>query len=124
MFIELGSSPEQWGDVKAAEAVAHSAMIAIANFEELPSATAVLGVGGTHYNQQFTVSALMGVATFGHMVPKYAVSKIDVDMVRQCVEKTCEKVSYALLDWKGIKSEDKPGLIAAVEAAKLPYKKI
>ena len=124
MFVELGSSPDQWGDVKAAEAVAHSAMIAIANFEKLPSATAVLGVGGTHYNQQFTLSALMGVATFGHMVPKYAVSKIDVDMVRQCVEKTYEKVSYALLDWKGIKSEDKLGLIAALEAAKLPYKKI
>ena len=124
MFVELGSSPEQWSDVKAAEAVAHSAMIAIANFEESPSATAVLGVGGTHYNQQFTLSALMGVAAFGHMVPKYAVSNIDADMVRQCVEKTFEKVPYALLDWKGIRSEDKPGLIAALEDARLPYKRI
>ena len=34
MFVELGSSPEQWGDVAAAEAVAHSAMTAIANFDD------------------------------------------------------------------------------------------
>jgi D-aminoacyl-tRNA deacylase len=125
MFVELGSSPTQWGDSVAAEAVAHSAMTAIANFEApTPSCSAVLGIGGTHYNQQFTLMALMGAATFGHMIPKYAISHIDAQIVKQCVEKTLEKVPYALLDWKGIKSEDKPGLLAALETAGLPYKKI
>jgi len=125
MFVELGSSPEQWCDHVAAEAVAHSAMTAIANFEAPnASCSAVLGIGGTHYNQQFTLMALMGAATFGHMIPKYAVSQIDAEMVKQCVERTLEKVPYALLDWKGIKSEDKLGLIAALESAGLPYKKI
>ncbi|MFA7397255.1 MAG: D-aminoacyl-tRNA deacylase [Candidatus Bathyarchaeia archaeon] len=123
MFIELGSSSEQWGDSVAAEAVAHSAMTTIANFEA-SSYPAVLGIGGTHYNQQFTLMALMGVATFGHMIPKYAVEYIDAEMVKQCVDKTLEKVSYAILDWKGIRSEDKPGLIAALESAGLPYKKL
>ena len=60
--------------------------------------------------------ALMGEAIFGHMIPKYAVSTIDAEMIKQCVEKTLEKVSLALLDWKGIKSEDKPNLLAALEA--------
>ncbi len=125
MFVELGSSPEQWSDQVAAEAVAHSAMTAIANFEApTPSCSAVLGIGGTHYNQQFTLMALMGAATFGHMIPKYAIPQIDAEMLKQCVEKTLEKVHYALLDWKGIKSEDKPGLLAALESAGLPYKKI
>lgn len=125
MFVELGSSPPQWGDSCAAEAVAHSAMTAIANFEAPASpCSAVLGIGGTHYNQQFTLMALMGAATFGHMIPKYAVPRIDAEMVKQCVERTLEKVPYALLDWKGIKSEDKPGLLAVLEAAGLPYKKM
>ncbi len=123
MFVELGSSPPQWSDHVAAEAVAHSAMTAIANFEA-PTTSAVLGIGGTHYNQQFTLMALMGAATFGHMIPKYAVSAIDADIVKQCVERTLEKVPLALLDWKGIKSEDKPSLLAALESAGLPYKKI
>ena len=73
MFVELGSSPAQWSDLMAAEAVAHSAMTAIANFAA-PTTSAVLGIGGTHYNQQFTLMALVGEATFGHMIPKYAVS--------------------------------------------------
>jgi D-aminoacyl-tRNA deacylase len=125
MFVELGSSPAQWGDTLAAETVAHSAMTAIANFEaSAQSCSAVLGIGGTHYNQQFALMALMGAATFGHMIPKYAIPRIDSEMIKQCVEKTLEKVPYALLDWKGIKSEDKPGLLAALETARLPYKKI
>jgi len=124
MFVELGSTPEQWSDAKAAEAVAHSAMTAIATFEAPSSHPAVLGIGGTHYNQQFTLMALMGVATFGHMIPKYAVPYIDADMIKQCVEKTLEKVPLAFLDWKGIKSEDKPGLLSALESAGLPYNKV
>jgi D-aminoacyl-tRNA deacylase len=123
MFVELGSSPGQWSDLRAAEAVAHSAMSAIANFTA-PASSAVLGIGGTHYNQRFTLMALMGEAAFGHMIPKYAVHLVDAEMLSQCVAKTLEKVPIALLDWKGIKSEDKPNLLSALETAGLPYKKV
>ena len=80
MFVELGSSPAQWNDLRAAEAVAHSAMSAIANFST-PANSAVLGIGGTHYNQKFTRMALAGEAVFGHMIPKYAVSMIDSEII-------------------------------------------
>ena len=123
MFVELGSSPAQWSDLRAAEAVAHSAMTAIANFNA-PTTSAVLGIGGTHYNQRFTLMALVGEAAFGHMIPKYAVSSVDAEMLSQCVEKTLEKVPLAILDWKGIKSEDKPNLLSALETAGLPFKKV
>jgi D-aminoacyl-tRNA deacylase len=123
MFVELGSSPAQWGDLRAAEAVAYSAMTAIANFSA-PTSSAVLGIGGTHYNQRFTLMALLGEAAFGHMIPKYAVHLVDAEMLRQCVERTLEKVPLAVLDWKGIKSEDKPNLLSALETAGLPFKKV
>jgi D-tyrosyl-tRNA(Tyr) deacylase len=45
-------------------------------------------------------------------------------MLKQCVEKTVERVDSAVLDWKGIRSENKPALLAALEEAGLPYKKI
>ena len=122
MFVELGSSPAQWGDFRAAEAVAYSVMKAIANFSSSAS-SAVLGIGGTHYNQRFTLMTLLGEAAFGHMIPKYAVYLIDAEMIRQCVERTLEKVPLAILDWKGIKSEDKPNLLSALETAGLPFKK-
>jgi D-aminoacyl-tRNA deacylase len=123
MFVELGSSIQQWSDLKAAEAVAHSAMTAIANFTA-PTTSAVIGIGGTHYNQRFTLMALLGEAAFGHMIPKYAVHIVDAEMLSQCVERTLEKVSLAVLDWKGIKSEDKPNLISALETNGLPFKKV
>jgi len=123
MFVELGSSPKQWRDSKAAEAVAHAAMSAIGKFGASEK-TAVLGIGGTHYNQRFTRMAADGEAIFGHMIPKYAVPLVDAEMLRQCVEKTVEKVDCAVLDWKGIKSADKPQLLAALQEIGLAYKKI
>jgi D-aminoacyl-tRNA deacylase len=123
MFVELGSSEKQWRDAKAAEAVAHAAMSAISKFPK-SEGTAVLGVGGTHYNQRFTRISLDGEAVFGHMIPKYAVPVVDAEVLRQCVDRTLEKVECALLDWKGIKSADKPQLLQALEEVGLPYKKI
>ncbi len=123
MFVELGSSDKQWQDSKAAEAVAHAAMSSISKFE-VADATAVLGVGGTHYNQRFTHMALDDEALFGHMIAKYAVPLVDANMIHQCVDKTLEKVECAILDWKGIKSADKPKLLKALEEAELPYKKL
>jgi len=122
MFVELGSSESQWNDLRAAEAVGEAAMAAITSFSV--SVTAVLGIGGPHYSQKFTQMALQGEAAFGHMVPKYAVAEVDAAMIAQCLEKTLEKVSCAVLDWKGIRSQDKPGLLSALKAAKLPFKKV
>jgi len=123
MFVELGSSEKQWRDLKAAEAVAHAALSAIGKFTASEN-TAVLGIGGTHYNQRFTRMALDDEALFGHMIAKYAVPLVDTAILQQCVDKTLEKVEYALLDWKGIKSADKPKLLKALDETGLPYKKI
>jgi D-aminoacyl-tRNA deacylase len=123
MFVELGSSEAQWSDESAARVVADAAMTAIVEFGK-PTECAVLGIGGQHYNAKFTLMALMGEAVFAHMIPKHAVPNIDVEMVAQCMAKTYEKVTLALLDWKGIRSEDKTALLDALEAAHLPYKKV
>lgn len=124
MFVELGSSEKQWNDLKAAEAVAHSAIEAITKFQVASAKTAVLGIGGTHYNQKFTTMALADKAVFSHMIPKYAIANIDKEILAQCVQKTLEKVSLALLDWKGIRSEDKPKLLKALMEADISYKKV
>ncbi len=119
MFVELGSSEYQWRDSKAAEAVAHAAMSAIEKFSK-PTSSAVLGIGGTHYNQKFTRMALNDEAIFGHMIPKYVIGLIDCEILRQCIQMTFESVSLAVLDWKGIKSEDKPNLLSSLQTIGLP----
>jgi len=123
MFVELGSSPAQWSDLKASEAVAKAAMAAICNFG-FSSRNAVLGIGGPHYNKRFTEMALKGKARFGHMIPKYAIHSVTVDLLRQSMEKTVEKVNLAILDWKGIRGLDKAHILRALKEVDLPYKKV
>lgn len=122
MFVELGSSPQQWSDLKAAEVVAHSAMEAVKQFGNYPLRT-VMGIGGPHYNAKFTRMALESDLAFGHMVPKYAISKADSDMLKQCAERTIEKVETVILDWKGIKGEDKPKLVEALNKVDIEFEK-
>jgi D-aminoacyl-tRNA deacylase len=124
MFVELGSSELQWRDVSAAEVVGHAAIEAITKRENSETRTAVLGIGGTHYNQKFTQMALKGEAIFGHMIPKYALKKIDTSILRQCIERTQETVVSAILDWKGIRSEDKQPVLSMLADIGLPTNKI
>lgn len=122
MFVELGSSEKQWNDQHAAEAVAHAAMDAIAKFHHSKS-HAALGIGGPHYNRQFTRMTIDGNQLFGHIIPKYAFKIIDTEILSQCVEKTLEKVEYAVLDWKGIRSDDKSKLLEMLKEIGLQYRK-
>jgi len=123
MFAELGSSPKQWNDSKAAEVVAHATMKAISKFGK-SQAKAVLGIGGPHYNDKFTRVALENEIAFGHIISKYAIPYIDAEILRQCVEKTLERVELAVLDWKGIKGEHKSKTVEMLKEIGLPIQKI
>ena len=112
MFAELGSTPKQWKDTKAAEVVADAAVAAVS---DCSSCSVVLGIGGPHYNKKFTKMALNNQRAFGHMIPKYALNEVDTEIIRQCIERTVEQVDSVVLDWKGIKGEHKPEIIAALE---------
>jgi len=123
MFAELGSSIEQWKDEKAAEVVARATMCCVSTISFSP-VPAVLGIGGPHYNAKFTRLALESNLAFGHIIPKHALHMVDVETIRQCVERTMEEVEFAVLDWKGIKGEDKPRIVQMLKLADLPFKKV
>jgi D-aminoacyl-tRNA deacylase len=84
---------------------------------------AVLGIGGPHYNARFTRMALESEVAFGHMIPKYAVHEADWNVLQQCVRRTSEKVEIIILDWKGIKGEDKAPLIKILMEMGIPFEK-
>ncbi len=123
MFVELGSSPAQWNDMRAAEAVGRATVESVAEFGK-SELKAVLGIGGTHYNAKFTRMALQSEIAFGHMIPKYALASVDNEILKQCVDRTYERVDHAVLDWKGIKGEDKPKLVAMLDEIGLPFEKV
>jgi D-aminoacyl-tRNA deacylase len=121
LFVELGSSLIQWNDMKAARVVARAAISAIS---EAHSYSVVLGIGGPHYNSKFTNMALTSSMAFGHIIPKYAIGSIDIEMIKHCIEKTLGLVEYVVLDWKGIKGEHKSKIISALDLLNIPFKKI
>jgi len=124
MFVELGSSMQQWADSNAACAVACATIFTIETFESKPTKKAVIGIGGTHYNKKFTQMALNGDVVFSHMISKYAVVNVDASLLKHCVERSLEQVSEVLLDWRGIRGEDKSGLLDALDVSGLVYRKI
>ena len=121
MFVEVGSSPDQWRDERAAEVVAHAAM---ATASKVSRYSVALGIGGPHYNAKFTRIALTKEIAFGHMIPKYAVSGMDLEIVKQCVERTTEKVDAVILDWKGIRGADKKKLGTILREIGVPVEKV
>ena len=122
MFAELGSSLQQWQDAKAAEIVAHATMETVKQSASKP-VKAVLGIGGPHYNSRFTRMALESELAFGHMIPKYAVPGAGMKVLKQCVERTSERVETIILDWKGIKGEDKGPLVKTLMEMGIPFEK-
>jgi D-aminoacyl-tRNA deacylase len=123
MFAELGSSPPQWNDTNAAKAVAAAVTETILKLNDKPVET-VLGIGGPHYNAKFTRMALESETAFGHMIPKYAVSSLDTAILNQCIQRTIEKVTRIILDWKGIQGQDKQSLIQTLEKLGIPFEKV
>lgn len=124
MFVELGSTPPQWSDLNASDAVAQAVIETIRKLNESSSTPAAIGVGGPHYNQKFTKMALNNEAAFGHMIPKHVVSLLNLELLSQCIQKTAEKPRYIIVDWKGIKSQDKPSLLAVLKGTDLTVKKV
>lgn len=104
MFIEVGSTLKEWTNIDAATAVAYATIAAISQSDVWPVA---VGIGGPHYNMNFTKLGLRGVVGFGHMIPKHMISQVTSKMISYCLKRTLEQPEYVILDWKGITGMDK-----------------
>ena len=120
MFVELGSSLEQWKDLKAAEAVAHAAIKAATKDTKYPT---VLGVGGPHYNERFTKIALTTNRAFGHIISKYAAPTVEPEVIKQCVQRSVEHVEAAVFDWKSLRATDRNRIVSTLNEINVPTEK-
>jgi D-aminoacyl-tRNA deacylase len=122
MFIEIGSREEQWHDKKAAEIIAKTIMKTILEYEKKDYETAI-GFGGLHYCHNFNEIELSKNIALSHICPKYHISNLDEEIILRMVSSSDSKVSFALLDWKGIQSEDKQRLVGMLEKLGIAWKK-
>lgn len=112
IFVEVGGPEDEEPDRRALEAVA-SASLAAARVEFRSEDTAI-GFGGGHYAPTFTKLVARSDYSLGHMCPKYALP-VERKMIAQAVKKTVENPGLAVIDWKGVTSEQRRTVLSVLE---------
>jgi len=83
LFIEVGSTEEEWNKQKPAKIVAKSTLDLLETYryeEDLSDDIPVIvGIGGGHYAPRFTDVILEKKAAFGHMIPRYQIDAGNID---------------------------------------------
>ena len=120
MFIEIGSTEEEWKDEKAAEIIAKT-ISEIIN-EGIKEHRTAVGLGGLHYCDNFNKILERADIAIGHICPKYQLENLDEDMLKQAIERTKEKVELFILDWKGLGTE-KQRILDLLDRLKIKYER-
>jgi len=126
IFMELGSTKEEWSIDEAGEVVANSIINAIykyLDFKEKKDQYIGLGFGGTHYAPNFQRLVINSNVAMSFICPKYYIQELNRDLIAQMIENTLESVDYFIIDWKGTNSEDKKHLVPLLEEFDIPIKK-
>ena len=113
-FVEIGSGTKEWTDPRLGK-VAAAAIMEAAKTADRAGVKAV-GFGGTHYSPKFTRLSIEGAYQIGHIVPRHALETgIPEPVLRDTLRKTIGPPK-ALIDWKGLRGEDRRKLVARLES--------
>ena len=99
MFLEIGSSENQWGLREPAEALVKSLL-------ELEPAKGikVVGIGGGHYTPRFTEATLSHGVCLGHIVANYGVPSLTPELLKNAIKASGADGIY--FHKKGMKKPD------------------
>ena len=104
LFMEIGSTADEWPVKEAGEAVARAVKAVLSSTYK--PCRAVLLFGGGHYSHYGEKVQLKTEYAVGHTCPRFMLQHVDRDMLLQALEKTVtEEKPLVLLDWKGLGKE-------------------
>jgi D-aminoacyl-tRNA deacylase len=101
LFIEVGSTENEWTDRNSASVVCESILKVIENGVESCERVAI-GLGGTHYPTKFNKILLESEYGLAAVAAKHDLESIDKGMLDQMIAKSIEKVTHVIVDWKGL----------------------
>src|SRR2546422_9537975 len=115
-FVEIGSGESEWTDPILGEIAANAVISAIEKIgETYPTA---VGFGGTHYSAKHTRICMEGNYAIGHLVSCHSFDGgVSERVIGDTFNKTTGSCNTAIVDWKGLHSDDRRKLIASFEAA-------
>ncbi len=108
-FIEVGSGPSEWSNPVLSR-IASDAVMSSAT--SIIRGTNAVGFGGTHYPEKITRICKDGNYFVGHVVSRYAFDRgVSDPIIRDLFKKTIDGCRTALIDWKGLKSQQRRQLV-------------
>ena len=106
LFIEIGSSEEQWTDKNAASVVCDSLMSVLCKINANSRCKGVgIALGGTHYPTKFSQLLLDSELGLAAVAARHNLYSVDESMIDQMISKSVEKVEYGIVDRKGLGKE-------------------
>ncbi len=126
LFVEVGSTEKEWGDLVACEAAAKVILkLVSADFgQKAEGIKIVVGFGGGHYCPQFTKKLFGEGFAFGHICPKYAADGLTEEVILQAINKTTPRPKKVLVEWKGLSGEHRKNIISTLEKNKIIWERI
>ncbi|KKL75369.1 hypothetical protein LCGC14_2055590 [marine sediment metagenome] len=126
LFMELGSSQENWNIKEAGKFLATAIIQSIFKYIEYngkKNQEIGIGFGGTHYAPNFSRLIRNKDVATSFICPKYYIQGLTAEIINKMINNTKENVDYFIIDWKGTNSEDKKHLIPLLEEFNIPIKK-
>ncbi len=103
IFIEIGSCIESWNNQIAGQIISETLISVLPSFNLSNSDfVSAIGIGGLHHCPEFNKKVLSNLCVIGHICPKYALDKLNYDLLKNAIECTIPFPEIILLDWKGI----------------------
>jgi len=120
LFIEIGTTPQQWNDTDLCNSVAKIIINVLKNEQKIFP----VGIcfGGTHYPDKFTKELIEGDFALGTVVPRYALEFLDEDLFNHILKRN-NNVKTALLDWNGL-GQHKQKIVNLIENTNLEMIKL
>ncbi len=120
VFVEVGTTPEQWNDTLLCARVADA--VTETYRRKIPEAPHAICFGGTHYPEKFTEMVLHGKYALGTIVPKHSMEYVDGKMFSHILERN-PGVKTVLLDSGGL-GKYKADIVSMAETSNLEVVKL
>lgn len=99
MFVEIGTTMEQWTNVTLCNRVA--SLVHLAMTRQADESPTAICFGGTHYPKAFTREIISGRYAIGTVMPRHALDCLDEELFRHILSRN-QAATAALLDWSGL----------------------
>ncbi len=116
VFIELGSTPEDWKNPQGWRTVALAVAMVLED-PKLEACTPVAAFGETHYPQKFTEIQLnSSELCIGHIIPRYAFRQgLSESVLRQALTRSEPRAEKALVRKKSLRSSEIGAVLKAAQ---------